>query len=149
MIAGILLDVVSDFVRESYSAEMLQRRLGDKFGADVLDCAVAACERHLDAAGVEMTPAERRDERLQRLGEISDAARWVFAAEALHTAGSLLADLRRTFEPSTVWRRYAAGRRGIVDWYRAATARLDGVGFQTAITEELRVVVSAFGTVAD
>jgi hypothetical protein len=149
VLAGIVLDAVHDFVRHGYSTEMLQRRLGDKFGAEVVECAAGACERFLDEDGVEMSVEERRQERLRRLGSMPDAARWVFAAETLHGAGSLLAELRRTVEPASIWNRSAAGRAGTIHWYRAVTSRLREVGFLTGITEELGLIVAALDEIPD
>lgn len=149
VLAGILLDAVRDFVRHGYSTEMLQRRLGDKFGEDVVECAAGASERFLDEDGVEMSVEERRQERLRRLATIPDAARWVFAAEALHNAGSLLAELRRTVETASVWGRTAAGRTGTVQWYRSVAERLREVGFLTGITDELGLIVAALDEIPD
>src|SRR5215213_10465172 len=45
VVAGILHDVVEDCVREKYTAEMLQQRIGDKFGATVLETVLAVTNR--------------------------------------------------------------------------------------------------------
>src|SRR4051812_45461389 len=37
VVAGILHDVVEDCVRDGYTPEMLEQRIGDKFGPEVLE----------------------------------------------------------------------------------------------------------------
>src|SRR5581483_7103373 len=91
VVSGILHDVVEDCVREAYTREMLERRIGDKFGADVLETVLAVTYRRVDDDGVELSHAERRDDYLQRLTTARDAARWVCAADKLHNASSTLA----------------------------------------------------------
>src|SRR5581483_3113796 len=48
VVAGILHDVIEDCVRESYTRDMLQRRIGDKFGMDVLETVLAVTHRRVD-----------------------------------------------------------------------------------------------------
>ena len=48
IVAGILHDVVEDCVREGYSREMLDTRLGDKFGSEVLETLLAITLRKND-----------------------------------------------------------------------------------------------------
>src|SRR5438309_8239170 len=52
VISGILHDVVEDCVREHYTREMLEQRIGDKFGPDVLDTVLAVTKRLVDADDV-------------------------------------------------------------------------------------------------
>ena len=143
VVAGILQSAVSDYVRESYTTEMLERRIGDKFGMDVLDTTLKVVERRYDDDGVEMSADERKDDVLTRLAHADDRARWVLAADALHTGGTVLADLQRTEFPETVWSRLAAGREGTVRWYRRVHDRLIDVGFTPAIVQELRAVTES------
>src|SRR5215210_7418117 len=51
VIAGILHDVVEDCVRENYTRDMLVERVGQKFGADVLETVLAVTERRSDDDG--------------------------------------------------------------------------------------------------
>jgi len=146
VVSGILHDVVEDCVREAYTREMLERRIGDKFGADVLETVLAVTYRRVDDDGVELSHAERRDDYLQRLTTARDAARWVCAADKLHNASSTLADLRRTIDPETIWRRFAGGRDEVVRWYRRVYDRLNEVGFAGAIMRELGAAVAALET---
>lgn len=143
VVAGILHDVIEDCVREAYTRQMLEQRIGDKFGGDVLDTVLAVTQRRLDDDGVELSYDERRDDYVERLSLAGDAARWVCAADALHNAATLLADLRRTIDPDTVWRRFTANREDTARWYRRILDRLRIVGFQGDILRELEHVVVA------
>ncbi|HYW49565.1 MAG TPA: hypothetical protein VE861_03110, partial [Gemmatimonadaceae bacterium] len=77
-----------------------------------------------------------------RLSTATPAARWVCAAHNLHNAGTILADLRRTIEPATVWNRGGMGRDSTLHWYRAVHERLIAVGFDAPIMSELGVMVA-------
>ena len=143
VVAGILHDVVADCVRESYTAEMLDQRVGDKFGKDVLYVVLAVTYRRVDDDGVELAKDEQRDDYLQRLSSASDAALWVCAADKLHNASTILSDLRRTIDPGTVWGRFNGGRDGTVNWFRRVYDRLSEVGFAGPIMLELESVVEA------
>jgi hypothetical protein len=61
----------------------------------------------------------------------------------LHDAGTLLADLRRTIDPGTVWTRFAGGPVETVRGYRRAVDRLRELGFRAEIMNELEDVVGA------
>src|SRR5437773_11179941 len=45
IVAGILHDVVEDCVRDGYTRAMLEQRVGDKFGADVLETVLTVTYR--------------------------------------------------------------------------------------------------------
>lgn len=141
VIAGILHDVIEDCVREHYTRDMLEQRIGDKFGLTVLDTVLAVTHRQIDDDGIELSSEERKDDYLERLGSASDAARWVCAADKLHNGSSILADLKRTIDATTVWGRFNVGREGTVRWYRRVYERLNEVGFTAPIMNELRRVV--------
>ena len=59
------------------------------------------------------------------------------AADKVHHASTILADLRRTVDPETVWNRFGVGRANIVRWYRSVYERLREVGFTAPIMDEL------------
>ena len=99
-------------------------------------------DRRVSPAGVEMTPEERRADVLERLERANTPARWICAANAVHTASTLLADLRRTVDAGAVWSRVSAGREGTIGWYRRLHERLRAVGFDTELVTELGDVVS-------
>jgi len=141
LVAGILHDVVEDCVRDGYTAEMLDRRVGDKFGKPVLLTVLAVIERRYDDEGIELSHLERKDDLLDRLASADDRARWIAAADHLQSGGTLLADLRRTDFPEAVWSRFSSGREATIRWYRRLHDRLEEVGFRYPIMDELRDVV--------
>jgi hypothetical protein len=99
--------------------------------------------RRLDDDGIELATDERRDDYLERLAAASDQSRWVCAADKLHNASTIVADLRRTIDPNSVWSRFSGGREATVRWYRRVYERLKEVGFTGEIMGELGVVVAA------
>lgn len=143
IIAGILHDVIEDCVREGWTREMLEERIAAKFGADVLETVLAVTKRRSDDDGMEFSRDEARADYLARLGAASEAARWVCAADKVHNAGSILADLRRTIDADTVWGRFSGGRDGTLQWFRSVHARLQALGFTAPIMTELEALVSA------
>lgn len=138
IVAGILHDVIEDCVRDGYTREMLEQRIADKFGDAVLETVLAVTHRKYDDDGVEMSSEERKADYLDRLALASDTARWVCAADKVHNACSILADLARTDYPETVWSRFTVGREGTIRWYRRVLDRLDELGFDAPILHELR-----------
>ena len=140
VLAGILHDVVEDCVNERQTRETLEQRIGEKFGSTVLDTVLAVTQRRLDDDGVELSSDERKDDYLERLALASDRARWVCAADKVHNGSTIIADLRRTQFPETVWGRFNVGREGTVRWYRRVHDRLAELGFDAPIMAELRRV---------
>jgi (p)ppGpp synthase/HD superfamily hydrolase len=140
VVAGILHDVIEDCVREGYSREMLEQRIGDKFGARVLDTVLAVTYRRHDDDGVELSGDDRKTDYLERLSGASEDARWVCAADKIHNASSILSDLRRTVDTETIWSRFGGGRAGTGRWYRQVYERLREVGFDAPIMAELDAV---------
>jgi (p)ppGpp synthase/HD superfamily hydrolase len=140
IVSGILHDVIEDCVRDGYTRDMLEQRIGDKFGPEVLDTVLAVTQRQVDEEGIELSSEERRDDYLARLAAAPEGARWVCAADKIHNGNSILADLNRTLDPDTVWSRFNIGRIGTVRWYRRVYDRLRELGFDGAIMEELREV---------
>ena len=140
VVSGILHDVIEDCVRDGYTRDMLAQRIGDKFGSEVLDTVLAVTQRQMDEEGIELSSEERKDDYLARLAAASESARWVCAADKIHNAGSILADLKRTLDPDTVWSRFSAGRVATVRWYRRVYERLREIGFDAPIMAELREV---------
>jgi (p)ppGpp synthase/HD superfamily hydrolase len=137
VVAGILHDVIEDCVRDGYSREMLEQRIGDKFGAKVLDTVLAVTYRRNDDDGVELSGDDRKIDYLERLSGASEEARWVCAADKIHNASSIVADLRRTVDTETIWSRFGGGRAGTGRWYRQVYERLREVGFDAPIMAEL------------
>jgi (p)ppGpp synthase/HD superfamily hydrolase len=148
VIAGILQDVVADCIEERFSAEMLDQRIGQKFGDEVLASLLSIVPRRIDEDGVDFTQDESRVDLLERLADSDDRARWVLCADALHDVGATLADLRRTIEEDSVWSRLPLGRDGTVRWYHAICDRLREVGFNAPIIDELSKSVEALKLLA-
>ncbi|MFL5489724.1 MAG: HD domain-containing protein [Gemmatimonadaceae bacterium] len=140
VVAGILHDVIEDCIRDGYTREMLEQRIADKFGAKVLDTVMAVTYRRNDDDGVELSGDERRADYLERLERANDEARWVCVADKIHNAATIIADLRRTVDPETVWSRFGSGRAGTARWYRQVYERLQEVGFDAPIMAELEKV---------
>lgn len=148
IIAGILHDVIEDTVREAYSREMLVQRIREKFGEEVLQTVLQVTHRNTDDDGVELSPADRKADYLERLSAASERARWVCAADKLHNAASMVADLRRTFDPGSVWGRFKLGKEGTVRWYRDVHTRLASLGFSAPIMGELGATVDELESLA-
>ncbi len=147
VVSGVLRDVVQDYVRDGFSVEMLEARIGEKFGPEVLAALLGVVERRYDADGVEMSPEERRTDLVHRLAAADERGRWVMAAVVTHAAGTLLADLTRTSFPGTVWA-YAidgAGRGSTMHWLRGVHLRLEAAGFAAPIMTELGTMLAALG----
>ena len=143
IVAGILQDVIEDCVRDAVSLPMLEQRVGDKFGREVLDTALAITQRRLDDDGIELSHDDRRDDLVERMARAGERARWVCAANELHAANTILADLRRTIDPNIVWGRFTGGKDATIRWHRRVFDRLSEIGFNAPIMTELRAVVSA------
>src|SRR5205809_6342274 len=60
VVAGILHDVIEDCIRDGYTREMLEQRVGDKFGAKVLETVLAVTYRRQDDEGIELSGDERK-----------------------------------------------------------------------------------------
>jgi (p)ppGpp synthase/HD superfamily hydrolase len=142
VVAGILHDVIEDCVRDGYTREMLEQRIGDKFGEKVLETVLAVTYRRHDDDGVELSTEDRKADYLDRLSEASEEARWVCAADKVHNASSIITDLRRTIDPETVWSRFGGGKTATARWYRQVYDRLREVGFDAPIMAELESVSS-------
>jgi hypothetical protein len=137
VVAGILHDVIEDCVRDGYTRDMLESRVADKFGPDVLTTVLSVTSRKYDDDGIELSSEERKDDYLARLSDASARAFWVCAADKVHNASTILADLRRTDYPETVWGRFSAGREPTIRWYRRVYDRLRELGFDAPIMREL------------
>jgi (p)ppGpp synthase/HD superfamily hydrolase len=141
VVAGILHDVVEDCVRDGYTRAMLEQRIGEKFGKNVLDTVLQVTHRRLDDEGVELSSADRKSDYIERLGQAGESARWVCAADKIHNARSILSDLGRTLDPQALWSRFTGGRAETMKWYRGVYDKLKAVGFEAPIMEELRSAV--------
>ena len=143
VVAGILHDVVEDCVRDSMTREMLEERIGHKFGHSVLATVLMVTHRKVDDDGIELSSEDKKEDYLARLSLANEDALWVCAADKVHNAGSILADLRRTIDPESVWGRFTGGRDGTLQWYRSVRDRLASLGFSAPILTELTGLVEA------
>jgi (p)ppGpp synthase/HD superfamily hydrolase len=148
VVAGILHDVIEDCVRDGYTREMLEQRIGDKFGADVLETVLAVTYRRHDDEGVELSGEERKTDYLERLSRAGEDARWVCAADKIHNTSSIISDLARTVDPESVWARFGGGKVATAHWYRRVYERLDQLGFRGSIMAELENVTAELGKLA-
>ena len=148
VVAGILHDVIEDCVRSGYTSDALRSRIGEKFGETVLGTVLAVTETRVGPDGSEFSYDERKADYLERLAVADERARWVCAADKIHNGSSILADLKRTLDPDTVWSRFNAGRSGTARWYRRVYDRLRELGFAAPIMDELREVAEELERVA-
>ena len=139
VVAGILHDVIEDCVRSGYTSDALRSRIGEKFGEAVLATVLAVTEARVGPDGTEFSYDERKADYLERLASADERARWVCAADKIHNASSILADLKRTEFPENVWARFRKGN-DTPRWYRQVYERLEAVGFDAPIMDELRAV---------
>jgi (p)ppGpp synthase/HD superfamily hydrolase len=137
VVAGILHDVIEDCVRDGYTREMLEQRIGDKFGPTVLDTVLEITYRRHDDDGVELSGEDRKADYLERLSAAGEKARWVCAADKIHNAASIISDLRRTVDTETIWGRFGGGKAATARWYRQVYERLRELGFDAPIMAEL------------
>ncbi len=77
VVAGILHDVVEDSVRDGLSREMLDQRIGEKFGTDTLESLLSITPRVTDGDGFDFSHEERRDDLLDRLATAGEVGRWI------------------------------------------------------------------------
>ena len=142
IVAGILHDVVQDCVRDGFTMEMLERRIGEKFGAEILTMLLAVTPRKVDDDGIDLSADDKKTDSLERLGSAGESALWVCAADKVHNVNSILSDLARTLDPDSVWLRSIGGRAATVKWYRDVHDRLRESGFNAPIMDELQAAVT-------
>jgi (p)ppGpp synthase/HD superfamily hydrolase len=125
-IAGLLHDAPED---QRYPLE----DIAAQFGARVADL-VAHVSEHRYAGDAERPWETRKQEKLAALRTAPPEALAITAADALHNASSILADLRA--HGPAVWGRFKRGRAGTVWYYRAVTDLLvDRLGAQPLVLE--------------
>ena len=147
VVAGILLEVVEDYSRDGFSQDVFVHRIADKFGARALEIAQMVAERKTDDDGLDLGPEERRADRLNRLAVAPAESRFLAAADALHNAGTLLADLRRTVDVQSAWGRVPGGKARVLEMHRRLHERLAESGTSPDILDELRQTLAALATI--
>ena len=107
----------------------------ERFGDTVAEI-VAACS---DTDEVPKSPwRERKERSIAHLAAVAPAARLVSAADKLHKARAILADLRAHGE--AVWGRFNGGGEGTLWYYRSLVGAYTALG-RTALTAELDAVI--------
>ena len=81
---------------------------------------------------------ERKERHLTHLARASDSVRLVSAADKLHNARSVLADLRTMGD--ALWTRFNGGKEGTL-WYHRALVKAFATAGSNAVVEELDRVV--------
>jgi (p)ppGpp synthase/HD superfamily hydrolase len=147
VVAGILLEVVEDYSRDGFSQDVFVHRIADKFGTRVLEIAQMVAERKTDDDGLDLGPEERRADRLNRLAVAPAESRFLAAADALHNAGTLLADLRRTVDVQSAWGRVPGGKARVLEMHRRLHERLAESGTSPDILDELRQTLAALAAI--
>jgi GTP pyrophosphokinase len=137
-IAALLHDVVEDGGGEPRRAEIRAR-----FGAAVADI-VDGCT---DTAEDPKPPWRPRKERyVAHLASAPPAVRLVSAADKLHNARALLADLRALGD--ALWSRFTGGKDGTLWYYRALVTAFRAHGDGGRLVDELERVVGELEALA-
>jgi (p)ppGpp synthase/HD superfamily hydrolase len=129
-IAALLHDAIEDAGGDPIRQEIRQQ-FGDKVSAIVDGC-----------TDTDQTPKppwlERKKKYLEHLQGASQEVRRVSAADKLHNARAVLADLRRY--GNTVWGRFNGGREGTL-WYYRRLVQIYSEAGPSFLVEELHRVV--------
>ncbi|MGF1472335.1 MAG: HD domain-containing protein [Rubrobacteraceae bacterium] len=129
VIAALLHDAIED---TPATREDLATRFGDGVAGIVEECSDAD-------AFPKPSWRKRKEQYIEHLRHASPAARLVSAADKLHNARAILADLRSIGD--ALWDRFTGGRAGTLWYYRSLVEVLRETG-QGPLVEELdRVVV--------
>lgn len=129
-IAALLHDAV-DNGGEWAALDEIRRKFSQEIADIVLNCT--------DAMEFPKPPwRERKEAFLKDLPKASDSARLVIAADKLHNARCLLADLRS--QGDEVWERFSGGKDGTLWYYRAVAEALKSAGPHLLAAELGRVV---------
>jgi len=132
-IAGLLHDVVED---TDVSLEAIRA----EFGPKIADLVEAVSETKL-VDGVELPWEQRKAEKLAHLRAGGPDVAALKAADAIHNARSIVADLQRV--GSSVWARFKRGPGQTVDYYRAIATAVGTKLGEHAIVGELDEAVQA------
>jgi len=118
--------------------EDIRRRFGDEV-AEI----VAGCTDTYEDPKPAWRP--RKEAYIAHVATASSSVRLVSAADKLHNARSILADLRSLGEE--LWDRFTGGKEGTLWYYRALTETYKRAG-TNAVVEELDRVVGKIETLA-
>jgi GTP pyrophosphokinase len=137
VVAALLHDAAEDMGGRE-RLEDIRRRFGDEVAEIVADCT----DTYEDPK-----PAwrPRKEAYIAHVAAASPSVRLVSAADKLHNARSILADLRSLGEE--LWDRFTGGKEGTLWYYRALTETYKRAG-ANAVVEELDRVVREIETLA-
>jgi GTP pyrophosphokinase len=131
-IAALLHDAIED-QGGAATRETIRRLFGEEVVSIVNGCTDA-----------ETTPKppwrERKEAYVEHVRHATSAVRLVSAADKLHNARSILADLRACGEQ--IWSRFKGGRDGTLWYYRSLVEAYRAGGQSTPLVEELDRVVT-------
>ncbi len=138
VIAALLHDAVED-QGGAPTREEIRRRFGD---------AVAGIVDEVSDTDVVPKPPwrERKEAYVKHVRDAQRSARLVSAADKLHNARSVLADLRA--EGDAAWRRFKAGKEDQIWYYRALVDAFRAAGGPDEIVDELERVVDEIAEMA-
>jgi (p)ppGpp synthase/HD superfamily hydrolase len=123
VVAGIL-GYLMDEAGASYR-EPLERKIGEKFGAEVATVVKDVLEPRYDARGKERTWEATKMDYLANLATAEPRALEICAANQIHLCGSMLADVRRLgIEYLGTYSRASA--KQTLWWYQAVARALEG-----------------------
>jgi (p)ppGpp synthase/HD superfamily hydrolase len=132
-IAGLLHDVVED-------TDVPLEAIRAEFGSEIARLVDAVSETKT-ADGVELPWEQRKAEKLAHLQAGGSDVAALKAADAIHNARSIVADLQRV--GTSVWARFKRGPGQTLDYYRAIAAAVRAKLGEHAIVGELDDAVQA------
>lgn len=138
-IAGLLHDVVED-------TDVPIEAIRAEFGPEIARL-VAAVSETKTADGVELPWEQRKAEKLAHLRAGGPDVAALKAADAIHNARSIVADLRRV--GPGVWARFKRGPQQTVEYYQAISAAVRAKLGEHAIASELEEAVEALEQAAE
>ncbi len=147
--AAILARVVEDWVLAGYTRALLDERIGGKFGSEIPALLLTVTRRRHDDTGAPLSSDEQHRDLLVRLAAAPDDARWILAADRLHEASTILADLRRTQFPEGVWSRVPGRKAGLLERHERTMTALTAAQFTAPILAEWRAALGALRDYAD
>jgi len=119
------------------------RDIREKFGDEVADIVAGNSDTFEDPK----PPWRKRKERyLARIANEPESVRLVSAADKLHNARSVLADLRALGDD--LWQRFNGGKEGTLWYYRALVEAFEAAG-SNPVVEELDRVVTEMERLSD
>ena len=108
----------------------------EKFGGEVAGIVAGCSDTYEDP---KPPWRERKEAYVAHIGDAPESVRLVSAADKLHNARAILADLRVVGDE--VWQRFTGGKEGTLWYYRALVTAFRAVG-SNAVVEQLDRLVS-------